>query len=562
MSKPLSLRLLLILTSLLSASSDVRSQTGDLSKTFSQGKTLVRSVKKEAKRGKAPVSIVIYQTSDIHGSVDSFKGDTARKFPPSGGAASLGTFFKTELHPDMWLDSGDWFQGSPEGDLSKGDAVIDIFKALGLTATVVGNHDYDLGEENLARLAANAKGHFSILASNVGGLSGSEPYLIKTVKGVKIGIFGLLTTEMNNGLATPNNIANSSFSDEAEAARKMVKLLRGQGAQIVVALTHLGVEEYGSFRASNIPVGDIYLAKHVEGIDLILGGHTHVKMDKPLFVESGSHRTMIVQPGSHMAGVYRVVLEVSPESGAILSADGSYLPLDPDRYPPDAAIQRIVDGYKSQTQGQMDAPLGSSALSMTPNSGGEGLIYNWVTDAFHAWGKTDIGMVNTFGIRSGLPAGPLTYRDIYMVMPFPNQMSTFEFTGRELWKTIECSMPLKTGAAIMLRFSGNVRIAYSSQYTQAKEDMLKALCDANDPSASVAVNVQSVKVNGVDVEYPRTYTVATMDYVALSELKTKRKIVIENLAVSSLLARDAMAEEIRRSSPVTTALDGRVLTAP
>src|SRR5579864_3764111 len=91
------------------------------------------------------VPVVIYQTNDIHGRIGAVPANTATGAPATGGAASLATVLKREAQPYLWLDSGDWFQGTPVGNLTKGNAVMAIFSKLGLTATELGNHDFDYG---------------------------------------------------------------------------------------------------------------------------------------------------------------------------------------------------------------------------------------------------------------------------------------------------------------------------------------------------------------------------------------------------------------------------------
>ena len=143
--------------------------------------------------------IVIFHTSDVHGGYDARPARHHKAAPDRliGGYAVLANLVKRETRPKILLDSGDIFQGTPEGNLTLGDASIALMNHLGYAAMVIGNHEYDYGEENLRRLEKLAK--FPMLAANIflnrdgRPVDYATPHHMVTVGGVKVGILGLAT---------------------------------------------------------------------------------------------------------------------------------------------------------------------------------------------------------------------------------------------------------------------------------------------------------------------------------------------------------------------------------
>jgi 2',3'-cyclic-nucleotide 2'-phosphodiesterase (5'-nucleotidase family) len=469
------------------------------------------------------VDVVLFETNDIHGRLE--------------GAASLATVLAGETRPHLYLDAGDWFQGTPVGNLTRGDAVIAVLNKLGLAAAAIGNHDFDYGQDNAARLIGLA--HFPVLGANVSGGSAAmagalKASVIKTVGGVKIGIFGLLTTDMKN-LAFPDSIKGLSFEREVDAAARTVKALRSSGAEVVVAVTHIGIEDYAG-KNYGIPEGDIYLAQHVPGIDVILGGHTHTPMTAPVVISSGAAQTIITQTQGSLEAVYRLALSLDAKTHRVTAFDGKPVKLDPAQYAPDKSVSQLLAGYDAQVQAQMGGVIGRSAVAMTANTKGESLIGDWITDILRTAGKTDIGMINTFGIRAELPAGQLTFGDLYKVAPFENRLVKVELKGSELKKLVESTLK---DDAVLMQYSG-VEIPW-------------------DPALPAGARLKSLKVGGTLADDNTVYTVTTIDFVAIAGryLKTVQATITPQ---PPDLLRDVLVAKVKTSSPVTAALDRRIHT--
>lgn len=252
-----------------------------------------------------PVKIRVYHTNDVHGWIMA-RPDKFQTNRLVGGAAALASLISKDEGPKLVLDAGDWWQGTPEGSLTKGEAVADVFNAIGYDAVVIGNHEYDDGADSLRALIGKIK--VPVLSANTYGADGKlvpwvRPSILKEVAGVKVGIFGLTTTNMRR-LAFPKNIAGLDFRREVDVAREQVKALKRQGATVIIAVTHIGLEVEGSKHE-----GDQTLAREVPGIDLIVGGHSHTFLTRPVQGENG---TLIVQAGQYLQKAGRATLEIDP----------------------------------------------------------------------------------------------------------------------------------------------------------------------------------------------------------------------------------------------------------
>ncbi|MBI3565614.1 MAG: metallophosphoesterase, partial [Elusimicrobia bacterium] len=222
-----------------------------------------------------PIVVRVYHTNDVHGWIMP-RPDKKEPARAVGGAAALKALVDKDKGPKLVLDAGDWWQGTPEGSLDKGESVAKVFNAIGFDATEIGNHEFDASAQSL--IALIPKLDMPVLAANVYDADGkhvswAKPHIVKTVAGVKFGLFGLLTVHMDK-LAFPKNIAGLTFRREIDEAKDQVAQLRKEGAQVIIAMTHVGYEEPDKPKFE----GDQTLAREVAGIDLIVGGHSHTPL--------------------------------------------------------------------------------------------------------------------------------------------------------------------------------------------------------------------------------------------------------------------------------------------
>jgi 5'-nucleotidase len=217
-------------------------------------------------------------------------------FQDLGGVARRATLIekvRAENPNVLLLDSGDIFQGTPYFNFFKGEIEFRAMSAMGYDVATIGNHDFDNGVEGLLEMLPLAS--FQFVSANY-DVSGSplephvRPWVIRELGGVKVGIFGLgIAFE---GLVLASLHEGVRYTDPFAAARRAVADLRARGCALVICLSHLGYRYRG-----NLP-SDTYLAPAVEGIDLILGGHSHTFMDEPdVHTHPGGGRTVVNQVG-------------------------------------------------------------------------------------------------------------------------------------------------------------------------------------------------------------------------------------------------------------------------
>ncbi|OGR96625.1 MAG: hypothetical protein A2V88_01885, partial [Elusimicrobia bacterium RBG_16_66_12] len=353
----------------------------------------------------AHIRIRVYHTNDIHGWIMP-RPDKLQPERLVGGAAALASFIGKETGPKLVLDAGDWWQGTPEGSLSKGEAVAEVFNAIGYDALVVGNHEYDSGSADLIALIGKMKA--PVLSANTYTADGQraswvKSWIIKEVAGVKVGIFGLTTTNMPR-LAFPKNIEGLKFRREVDEGKEAVRALKRAGAEVVIAVTHIGLEEEGKVRFE----GDQTLAREVGGIDLVVGGHSHTTLMRPL--RDASNGTMIVQAGCYLVRAGRATLTIDPQTHKVLSSEDELVELRAERVGSDAQVQAIVAKHTEAVGKIFETVIATVTAAMSRETDGESGLGSWMADCYKDWAGADAAFQNGGGIRADVPAGPMTLR--------------------------------------------------------------------------------------------------------------------------------------------------------
>lgn len=240
--------------------------------------------------------ITILHTNDTHSRVEPFPND-GRKWAGLGGMARRASLIKQirEKEPNvLLLDAGDIIQGTPYFNFFGGEVELKLMSQMKYDAATLGNHDFDNGIEGLQKMLPFAQFPYLIANYDFSGedslKSSFQPYKIFQKQDVRIGVFGL-GIELK-GLVLPKLFGNTKYVNPISVAKEMVQTLKSQKCDLIICLSHLG------FKYEDTKVSDVVLAREVEGIDLIIGGHTHTFLDKPEEVVSNSgHKTLINQVG-------------------------------------------------------------------------------------------------------------------------------------------------------------------------------------------------------------------------------------------------------------------------
>ena len=254
----------------------------------------------------------LFHTNDMHSRVEPFPEDYQDTLlAGKAGMVRRATFIKQqrELHPDLLLfDCGDFSQGTPYYNIYKGEVEVRLMNEMRYDAGTIGNHEFDFGLENMARLFRLAD--FPIVCANydVAGtvLEGLvKEYVVLRRKGVKIGVFGLGTRL--EGLVAKESYGGVKFEDPVSEAQRIADLLRTQEkCDVVICLSHLG------WRGE--PYSDIELIENTRGIDVVLGGHSHSYFEEPKYYKNLDGVDIpLQQMGKHAAFVGEMVLTLQKD---------------------------------------------------------------------------------------------------------------------------------------------------------------------------------------------------------------------------------------------------------
>ena len=306
----------------------------------------------------AYLKIHLLFTNDLHGGIAPSKAWFMNpEFPPDlGGGAAMYSYamdIRAEAAAEgaevLLLDGGNIFQGTPLGMADSGRAMIDWMNEMEYDASVVGLQEFMFGMENIARLDNQSK--FPLLSANIeSDLHTPQANLVKSMQGVKIGIFGLTTANTPNKLLPPQT-AGVSFKKEIQTAKEQIASLKAQGANCIIGLSHLGVpyqreDEFSEFidtyedesDFSDRVITNLELGHLVSGMDVIVSGGTNAGYNTPW--EDPQTHTLILQGYGGASNIGHVILYVDKESGTLAGyrqpfARGVLLTLSTDDVPPE-----------------------------------------------------------------------------------------------------------------------------------------------------------------------------------------------------------------------------------
>lgn len=238
--------------------------------------------------------ITILHTNDVHSYIDPFPANHPKN-PNKGGVARRAAVIKMirEENPNVLLvDAGDIFQGTPYFNYYGGELEFKLMNLMEYDVATIGNHDFDNGIDGL--MTQLKKADFEMVSANydlkntvLDGLV--SPYTLKIVDGVKIGIFGLGIALQ--GLVDVRNSKETKYLDPVEIATDTARLLRQEKkCDLVICLSHLGF----NYPDDASKISDMLLAQKTENIDLIIGGHTHTFLDKPVVVSNRAGKKVLI----------------------------------------------------------------------------------------------------------------------------------------------------------------------------------------------------------------------------------------------------------------------------
>lgn len=458
-----------------------------------------KAVDQDANKGNLDQSrtITILHTNDIHGHLESWRGwDGDLKSQIVGGLDRVSARIRearASAAPDsvLLLDAGDTIGDTMIAVETEGRAVIETMNAIGYDAMVVGNHEPDFAAEKLRLRIAEAR--FPVLAANISHRSNgklfTKPYIIRDVNGVRVGILGLAYP--NTPLTSARkNVQNLRFGDAVETAREYVPRLRREGAQIVIALTHLGLS------------ADKQLAEKVDGIDVIVGGHSHNRMKDALQVR----QTLIVQAGAHGSDLGRLDLTIADSH--IVSHSRTLIPISGEQT--DRAIADMIAQQRAPYEQKMAASIGraTTLIARAQTIAGqepdkrdaESPADDLFADAIRETTGAQVAFLPGLGYGVALQPGKITAAQLRNLIPHDSAVWMMRLTGYQIRQVLEQSIENFTTKDTTKKVGGMIQVS--------------GLKFSYDPEAQQHQRVQMVIVAGQALEPRRRYTVAVNSLLA------------------------------------------------
>ncbi|MCG2725293.1 MAG: bifunctional metallophosphatase/5'-nucleotidase [Elusimicrobia bacterium] len=493
--------------------------------------------------------ISVYNTADVHGWYFPRAAHWNKENPKReiGGFSAFSSLLKKEKNPYILLDSGDMFQGTPEGNLTKGKASIALMNYLEYSAVAIGNHEYDYSENNVKKLVKKAK--FPFLGANVyykeNGRSAEylKPYTIVTKADKKIAILGL-AGEHTSKSTLPTYVEHLDFKNEAKEAAKWVKEIKKHNPDVIIALVHFGMAgltreridvSTWTFPSQSYAYGTLALTRTAPAIDVIFGGHNHNVLPKGYYDEASS--TLICESYWGLTDVTKVDLEFDDETGKFIKARASLITLWTNETGKDEKVAKILEKFTEKVDKEMSQIIGESNVPLgTSEEGLDSPIGNWMTDVMKKYAKTDLAFQNTTGIRSVMNKGIITMRDIYQIMPFDNTLVTLKITGKLLEKLMR----------------DNLRNSYSKMQISGMKVKFKTNKKNNPSDIEMYINSKLIKPED-------EFTVITNNYLTSGGSGGMAFTLSKDLHDTMAPIRDILIQSVKTSSPIEEPEGSRII---
>ncbi|MGI6014661.1 MAG: S-layer homology domain-containing protein [Oscillospiraceae bacterium] len=385
----------------------------------------------EEPKGTYDGQIIILHTNDIHGAVATKDAD---------GKAVLGIASAAQMKRDLeemgayvlLLDAGDFASGTSLVRPSEGESAVEFMNAAGYDAVCIGEGEFDYGYPQMAYLASCAE--FPFLAANAeesGETSLQDRTIFTAPDGTKIGVFGLTTPELKTELHPARTEGVTILADAALifCAQEQVAQLQEAGCTLIVCVAHLGTDE------TNAGSRSIDVAQQVDGIDLLIDGHSH----ETIAEGDANHQingTMVVSAGSELEAIGMVVYDGETLSSELFTIrDYSGI---------DSTVDELVLAVEEKNAADSKEVFATTTVALQTSSRKETNFGDLVSDALF-WkadqidGAIDVAILDSAGLSAALPEGEIRREEIRAVLPTDDTLQIIEITGAELLEILEAS---------------------------------------------------------------------------------------------------------------------------
>ncbi|VVE32590.1 thiosulfohydrolase SoxB [Pandoraea soli] len=413
----------------------------------------------------------------------------ARTYGKVGGFAHLATLvkrMKASRPGALLLDGGDTWQGSGTSMWTKGQDMVDATLALGVDV-MTAHWEFTYGADRVKSVVEEQlKGKIDFVAQNVQtndfGDPVFAPYTIKTMNGVPVAIIGQAFPY--TPIANPRYfVPDWTFGIQEERLQTMVDEVRGKGAQVVVVLSHNGMDV------------DLKLASRVRGIDAILGGHTHDGVPKPVIVENAGGKTLVTNAGSN--GKFLAVLDFDVKGGKPVDFRYKLLPVFSNLLPADAPMQALIERVRAPFGAKLAEPLAVTEGVLYRRGNFNGTFDQLLLDAVMAEKDAEIGFSPGFRWGTSLLPG----QTITMEQLLDQTAITYPYT----------TLTPMTGETIKTVLEDVADNLFNPDpYYQQGGDMVRVggMDYTIDPMAPMGQRITEMRLNGKLIEAGKTYKVA------------------------------------------------------
>ena len=444
------------------------------------------------------MKITLIQQNDTHGAIElhnelfwSSEGAILKKV---GGFSRISKYIKN-LREDnnhvLFFDGGDLFHGTHPLVNSKGNVMLPLLEKMGLDGFVPGNWDFAYGKKQLEQLIEKLP--FPTIACNVKNQDTNDhflkPYIVKELGGVKIGIIGLTYPFVD--ITMPQSFSEGlEFSIGLEEVRRNVEDLKGK-VDIIILLSHMG-----------LPL-DVKLVSMVDGIDIVLSGHSHDRVIEPIVI----NKTHVIQAGSSASFLGR--LDMTINENKISSVQYELIHVD-EKFEEDAEVKTIVDSILELHTAERNTIVGETNEILHRMTLEKAPMDKLITEAYISTFECDVAFSHGWRYGTPIDIGPMTLYDLHTIIPTNPELFTIELDGKTLLNVLE----------------SNLEQVYSSDPFDQKGGYILRSSGLNmtyKPYNPKGHKIQSLQIAGENIDLNKEYKIVSAGGQLFKKFEDKKK---------------------------------------
>lgn len=463
------------------------------------------------------VTLTILGTSDMHGNLTSWSYESNKDFE-NGGFARAATLIKEVREEDpnaIILDGGDTIQGTIltddlyNNDKNEPHPAIQVMNQIGYDAMILGNHEFNFGTDMILKIQEEA--NFPMLAGNIYKKGTDEtfvdPYIIKEVEGIKVGILGLTVPTIPLWDANKQGVMDLEYKHMAEEAKKYVKILEEEeDVDIIVAVAHAGLDARDAVDGADAAR---LIAKECPEIDALLIGHDHVTVNRVI------NGVPVGAPAKDREAVkFELVLGKEGDEWEVEESETTIIQLAD--YEADEEITELVQPYHERTMEFLSGTIGTATGDFHPEAEIAGIpeaqirdtaLIDLINEVQLEVTGADVASAALFKTDSNLPEGDLNFSNVFDIYKYPNTLVGVEVTGAELKAYMEWSVEYYNTYK-----PGDLTISFNPSVPGFNYDMFQGVDYKVDISEEPGNRIKDVMFKGEPLADDTVLKLAVNDY--------------------------------------------------